>query len=53
MKETALADFKQHMSTRVEEMGGEKDRVKFTTAQAICKKHLCPTLSHMLYETTG
>lgn len=48
MKETALTDFKQHMSTRVEENGGENDRVKFTTAQVICKK-----LYRICYETTG
>jgi hypothetical protein len=48
LKETTVTDFKQHMSTHVEEKGGEKDRVKFMTAQVICTKHLCPTLSHIL-----
>jgi hypothetical protein len=41
-------DLKQHMSTRVGKKGGEKDRVKFMTAQVICTEHLCPTLSHIL-----
>jgi hypothetical protein len=48
MKETALTDLTQHMSKSVEEKEGENDRLNFVTGQVICKKHSCPTLSHIL-----